>query len=107
MVKALLHISKELKQLRKINYEKKSFRQNPGQLCLAMFKKEERNLLQHHKKMMYKLVKDIDFNILACETVGWVFPNRMPEFIFPLAKKLPFKFPIFGLSNVLICKRKK
>tara|TARA_B110000263_G_scaffold248778_1_gene264525 strand:+ start:657 stop:1349 length:693 start_codon:yes stop_codon:yes gene_type:complete len=81
-------------------------RQNPGQLCLAMFKKEERNLLHHHKKMMYKLVKDIDFNILACETVGWVFPNRMPEFIFPLAKKLPFKFPILGLSNVLICKRK-
>ncbi len=82
-------------------------RQNPGQLCLAMFKKEERSVLQYHKKMLCKLVKNIDFDILACETVGCVFPNRIPEFIFPLAKKLPFKFPILGLSNVLICKRRK
>ena len=82
-------------------------RQNPGQFCFSMLKKEERNVLQHHKKMMYKLVKNIDFDILACETVGWVFPNRMPEFILPLAKKLPFKLPIIGLSNVIICKRRK
>ena len=50
---------------------------------------------------------NIDFDILACETVGWVFPNRMPEFILPLAKKLPFNLPIIGLSNVIICKRRK
>lgn len=80
-------------------------RQNPGQFCFSIIKKEERNVLQHHKKMMYKLVEDIDFKILTCETVGWVFPNRMPEIILPLAKKLPFKLPIIGLSNVLICKR--
>jgi len=82
-------------------------RQNPGQFCFSMLKKEERNVLQHHKKMMYELVRDIDFDILVCETVGWVFPNRMPEFILPLAKKLPFKLPVIGLSNVLICKRSK
>jgi SAM-dependent methyltransferase len=82
-------------------------RQNPGQFCFSIIKKEERNVLQHHKKMMYELVKNIDFDILACETVGWVFPNRMPEFILPLAKKLPFNLPIIGLSNVIICKRRK
>lgn len=110
----LHHLADPIKAVKEMSRVTKDYlilfepnKQNPGQLCLAMFKKEERGLLQHSKKMMYTLAKSIDFEILACETVGWVFPNRMPEFIFPLAKKLPFKFPILGLSNVLICKRKK
>lgn len=82
-------------------------RQNPGQFLFSISKKEERNVLQHHKKMMFHLVKDIDFNIIDCKTVGCVFPNRMPEFLLPLAKKIPFEFPIIGLSNIIICKRKK
>lgn len=81
-------------------------RQNPGQFFFSITKKEERNVLRHHKKMMYDLVRNIDFDIIECKTVGCVFPNRMPEFILPIAKKIPFDFPIIGLSNVIICKRK-
>jgi len=81
-------------------------RQNPGLFFFGLLKKEEKDVLRHHKKLMYKLVENIDFDILVCETVGWVFPNRMPEFILPLAKKLPFKLPVIGLSNVMICKRR-
>jgi ubiquinone/menaquinone biosynthesis C-methylase UbiE len=82
-------------------------RQNPGQFFFSLKKKEERNVLKHHKKMMYKLVQDIDFEIIECKTVGVVFPNRMPLFLLPIAKKLPFELPIIGLSNIIICKRKK
>lgn len=82
-------------------------RQNPGQFLFSITKKEERNVLKHHKKMMYDLVKDIEFDIIECKTVGCVFPNRMPQFILPLVKQIPFEFPIIGLSNVIICKRKK
>ena len=82
-------------------------RQNPGLFCFALLKKEERDVLRHHKKMMYQLAKSIDFDIITCQTVGFVFPNKMPEFILPLAKKIPFRLPVIGLSNVLICKRKR
>ena len=110
----LHHLSDPMKTVEEMSRVAKDYlvlfepnRQNPGLFWFAVFNKEERDVLRHHKKMMYKLVKNVDFDILACETVGWVFPNRMPEFILPLAKKLPFKFPIIGLSNVLICKRRK
>lgn len=82
-------------------------RQNPGLLFFGLIKKEEKELLKHHKKMLLKLVENINFDVITCETVGWVFPNRMPEFILPFAKKLPFRLPIIGLSNVVICKRRK
>lgn len=82
-------------------------RQNPGLFCFALLKKEERDVLRYHKKMMYKFAEHIDFDIITCQTVGFVFPNRMPEFILPLAKKIPFQLPVIGLSNVLICKRKR
>ena len=80
---------------------------NPGQFIFSITKKEERNVLKHHKKMMFELVKNIDFDIIECKTVGCVFPNRMPMSFLPIAKKVPFEFPIIGLSNIIICKRRK
>ena len=82
-------------------------RQNPGQFIFSIKKKEERNVLKHHKKMMYELVKNIGFNVIECKTVGCVFPNRMPTAILSIAKKMPFELPIIGLSNIIICKRRR
>ena len=81
-------------------------RQNPGHFIFGLIKNAERGILQHHKGLMYELVKDLDFDILACETVGWVFAGTTPEFILPIIKKLPYKLPLIGTSNIIICKRR-
>lgn len=81
-------------------------RQNLGHFCFGLFNKAERGILRHHKGLMYQLVKNTDFEILVCETVGWVYAGTTPVFLLPIIKKFPYKFPVLGTSNILICKRK-
>ena len=81
-------------------------RNNPAMFFYGVLKNHERATLKFHKKMMYKLVQSIKFDILTCETVGCTFAGSTPEFLLPLIKKLPYKIPLVGTSNILICKRR-
>ncbi|MDE1844364.1 MAG: class I SAM-dependent methyltransferase [Thaumarchaeota archaeon] len=82
-------------------------RNNPAMFLYGVLKNHERATLKFHKKMMYQLVKNIKFDILACETVGCTFAGSTPQFMLPLIKKLPYRIPIVGTSNILICKRRE
>lgn len=100
-VKEMSRIAKEYLVLIEPN------RNNIGHFLYGVFRNHERGTLKHHKGMMYNLVRDIDFDILVCETVGWTFAGSTPEFLLKIIKKLPYKLPLIGTSNIIICKRRK
>lgn len=82
-------------------------RYNPGHFFYGIVRSQERGTLKFHKSMMYKLVKDIDFDVLSCETVGVTFAGTTPQFLLPIIKKMPYKVPVVGVANIIICKRKQ
>ena len=82
-------------------------RNNIGHFLYGIVRKHERGTLHFHKGMMYKLVKNIKLDVIYCNTVGWIFAGTTPKFMLPIVKRLPYKLPIFGTSNVIICKRRK
>ena len=81
-------------------------RNNIGHFLYGVFRNHERGTLRHHKGMMFKLVNNIDFDIIVCETVGWTFAGSTPKFMLALIKRLPYKLPLIGTSNIMICKRR-
>ncbi len=60
-------------------------RNNPAMLALGIVKLEERQSLQFTRAYVRTLAQQNDLHVLACETLGFVTPNRMPP---PIAKPL-------------------
>ena len=81
-------------------------RYNIGHFMYGILRSHERGTLKFHRGMMYKLIKDIDFDVLTCETVGCTFAGSTPESFLPIIKKLPYRIPIVGVANIIICKRR-
>jgi ubiquinone/menaquinone biosynthesis C-methylase UbiE len=78
---------------------------NPALIALAAVRKEERRILQYNRKKMIKLVNSLNYDIISCESVGWIFTGVTPIFSLKLFGKLPFVHK-FGVAWALICKKK-
>ena len=79
-------------------------RNNPIQFLFGLANKQEHGTLQFTKGKLLKFLKDIGFNLVKCETIGWFFAGPTPESLLPILKKLPLVHTL-GISNILICKK--
>lgn len=76
-------------------------RNNPAMLLLGLLKKEERLSLHFTSSYLRALARQAGMTVLACETMGFVTPNRMPRPIATLAAKFNDPNP-FGAYAVLV-----
>ena len=77
-------------------------RNNPAILALGLAKAEERMSLHFTSSLLRSLAEQAELRVLACETLGFVTPNRMPELLVSLLKHLngPSRF---GVTSVMVC----
>lgn len=54
-------------------------RNNPAMLALGLVNPEERQLLQFTRSFLQALAERAGLHVLACETFGFITPNRMPR----------------------------
>ena len=61
-------------------------RNNPIQFIYALLNKNERGTLKFNKKKLIELMNQINFKLITCETVGWIFAGASPTFSLNLCK---------------------
>lgn len=79
-------------------------RMNPALIVFSIYDKRERRLLQYNKNKMREFIKNIGFEMISCESVGWVFAGATPTFSLKICKKLPY-VNRFGGAWALLCKK--
>jgi ubiquinone/menaquinone biosynthesis C-methylase UbiE len=77
---------------------------NPIQFLYAYSNKNERGTLNFDKQKMLNFLKSIDFQLISCEYVGWIFAGATPKLLLNMVKHFPFQHSL-GISVVLICKK--
>lgn len=77
-------------------------RTNPLQVAFGLLTKQERGTLRSTKRYLKKLCHTANLHIIACEYVGKIPPNKTPEAMMPLMKKLPFKSTVFSGISIAI-----
>lgn len=101
-VKEMARVSKEYVILFEPN------RSNPLQFFFGLLNKQERGTLRSTKTYLETLCKDADLEIVASEFLGKIPPNKTPESMMPLMKKLSFSSTLFtGISIGVIAKKKQ
>jgi ubiquinone/menaquinone biosynthesis C-methylase UbiE len=76
-------------------------RNNPAILTLGLLKSEERESLRFSGAFLRSLAEQAGLRVLACETMGFVTPNRMPRPIVKLVSRFNGPNP-FGAYAVLV-----
>jgi SAM-dependent methyltransferase len=80
-------------------------RNNPAILALGLAKPAERDSLRFSASYLRQLVEQAELEVLACKTMGFVTPNRMPRPIVKLVS--PFNQPNpLGAYTVLVAQRR-
>jgi len=79
-------------------------RNNPIQLIYGLVNSQERGTLEFHKRKLLELITKINFRIIVCDSVGWVFAGASPTFSLGLAKHLSFSHKL-GISVVIISEK--
>jgi len=78
---------------------------NPAQLIFALFHPEHRGALKTSKTRLRQLTAEALLRPLVVDTVGFIFPNKTPNWLFRILKILPFRILCFGISNVLVAQK--
>lgn len=79
-------------------------RNNPAILALGLFKAEERASLLFSAAYVKAMVQNVGLKIVACQTMGFVTPNRMPRPVAMLAGKVNIPNPL-GAYTVVVAER--
>jgi len=80
-------------------------RNNPIQFFYGLLNSQERGTLEFNQKKLLKLIEKINFRIISCDSVGWVFAGASPTFSLRFAKQLSFSHKL-GISSVIISEKK-
>jgi ubiquinone/menaquinone biosynthesis C-methylase UbiE len=78
-------------------------RNNPAILALGLAKGEEQESLRFTGSYLCSLAEQAELRVLACATMGFVTPNRMPRLIAMIAGKVNVPNP-FGAYAVLVAR---
>ena len=73
-------------------------RSHPAQLAFALVDREHRWVLRFARKYMRDLFEESGLTVSYVGCGGWLFPNITPEWLLPMIKSLPYRFPL-GISN--------
>lgn len=78
-------------------------RSNLLQFGFGLMTKQERGTLRSTKHYLKKLCQEAGLNIIACQFVGKIPPNKTPQKLLPLMQKIPFKSNVFtGISIAIL-----
>jgi len=78
---------------------------NPIQFFYGLLNSQERGTLEFNQRILIELIEKIDFRIISCDSVGWVFAGASPTFSLKIIKHLPFSHKL-GISSVIISEKK-
>lgn len=78
---------------------------NPAQFAFALYDPEHRWVLRYTKRYMRGLFEQAGLRVLMCCTGGWIFPNMTPAFLMPVLRRLPYRFPLLGISNWVLASK--
>jgi SAM-dependent methyltransferase len=79
-------------------------RNNPLMFMFGLLKKIERGTLKFSLNYMRELVEGEGLHILSASNLGIILPNKTPEIILPLIKKLDGEFPC-AFYNIIISEK--
>jgi len=82
-------------------------RYNPALIGLALIDRSHRWVLKYSMSFMKKLVEAADLEIISSDVVGCIFPNKIPASLLSVLKYVPFRIPLIGISNAVICRKRK
>lgn len=79
-------------------------RYNPAIFLYSLYLKSERKQLHYCKSKLLEFLEIIGFNLISCDSVGFVFAGSSPEFSLGVCKHLPF-ISRAGAFVSLICEK--
>lgn len=81
-------------------------RSNPLQFGFGLLNKQERGTLRSTKGYLVKLCEDAGLKVLKAQYCGKIPPNKTPESMLGVMKKLPFESNVIsGISIAIIAKK--
>jgi SAM-dependent methyltransferase len=82
-------------------------RANVLQFAFGLLNRQERGTLRSSKAYLEGLARQADLEIIACDYCGKIPPNKTPEWLFDVVKRLPFKSRrVTGISVAVIARKR-
>jgi SAM-dependent methyltransferase len=75
---------------------------NPAMAAFGLLKTEERGLLRFTPRYTRSLLENAGLREIRAATVGCFTPNLTPQWLASLSTRLPFRWPLVGMYNVVI-----
>lgn len=77
-------------------------RYSPPQAAFALLDREHRWVLRYSKSYLKGLAESAGLKVARVETVGCIFPNKTPYWLFQILCRIPFQVPVVGISNFVV-----
>jgi ubiquinone/menaquinone biosynthesis C-methylase UbiE len=77
-------------------------RWNPLQAGFSLVVSKERLGLRNSRRYLESLMQNAGLKIIHYACVGWIFPNKSPNWLAEILGRMPFKIPYIGISHLFI-----
>ena len=78
---------------------------NLAQFLFSLCDREHRWVLRFSRRYVADQVKRAGLRLLTFERCGLILPNRTPPVLFPLLVRAPFRFPVVGISQLVVAEK--
>jgi hypothetical protein len=78
---------------------------NAAQAAFSIVDPEHRWVLRFTKRYTLEQVRRAGLSPVRYQRVGLIFPNKTPERLFPWLRRLPFRVPQIGISQLVIAEK--
>lgn len=79
---------------------------NPAQAVFAVVDREHHWVLRYSERYVREQLERAGLVPRVIQRVGLIFPNRTPEWIYPLLRAMPFRWPLIGISLLVIAEKR-
>ncbi|MCK5795983.1 MAG: class I SAM-dependent methyltransferase [Deltaproteobacteria bacterium] len=79
---------------------------NPAQAVFSVVDREHHWVLRYSERYVREQLSRAGLRPYLIQRVGLIFPNRTPEWLYPLLRALPFRWPMIGISLLVIAEKR-
>lgn len=79
---------------------------NLAQLLFALVDREHRWVMRYSSRFLQAQLARAGLRVSHHQRVGLIFPNRTPPWLFALLRALPFRWPLLGISHMVVAERR-
>jgi len=79
---------------------------NLAQMLFALVDREHRWVLRYSSGFLQAQLERAGLRMIRHQRVGLIFPNRTPPWLFGLLRALPFRWPLLGISHMVVAERR-